>query len=95
MYLRYEKDGKFTDVFDVSRVRWSHGFVECLSETGSVVAFFSQDCPYQVSSTPFFMTFDDVVSRVIRYSSTFREVLSRSDYLKLYAALNDLRQDKN
>lgn len=95
MYLRYEKDGKFADVAGITRVRLSRGFVECLSDSGSVKVSFPQDCPYQLSDRPFSVSLDDVVMGMIGYASAFREKLSRSDYLKLYAALNGLRQDQN
>ncbi len=95
MYLRYEKDGKFVDVAGITRVRLSRGFVECLSDSGSVKVSFPQDCPYQLSDRPFSVSLDDVVTGMIRYASVFRNTLSRSDYLKLYAALNGLRQDNN
>lgn len=95
MYLRYEKDGKFVDVYGITGVRLSRGFVECLNYFDSVQVSFPQDCPYQLSDTPFRMTLDQVLLGMIAYASTLRNRLSQSDYIKLYAALNDLRQDKN
>ena len=95
MYLRYQKDGKFVDVYGITSVRLTRGFVECLNDFDSVQVSFPQDCPYQLSDTPFHMTLDQVLLGLIRYVSTFRNQLPRSDYIKLYAALNDLRQDKN
>ena len=95
MYLRYEKDGKFYDVSGIACVRLSRGFVECLSGSGSVKVSFPQDCPYQLSEHPFSATLDDVVTLLIGNASAYRNLLPRSDYLKLYAALNGLRQDNN
>ena len=95
MYLRYQKDGKFVDVYGITSVRLSGGFVECLNDFDSVQVSFPHDCPYQLSDTPFYMTLDQVLLTMIRYVSAFRNQLPRSDYIKLYAALNDLRYDKN
>lgn len=95
MYVRYQKDGKFVDASGITSVRLSRGFVECLNDCDSAQVSFPQDCPYQLSDTPFHMTLDQVLLITIRYVAAFRELLPRSDYIKLYAALNDLRQDKN
>lgn len=95
MYLRYEKDGKFVGVTGFTNVRVSNGFVECLDDFGSVKVSFPQDCPYQLSDRPLTVSLDDVVKGMIGYASAFRNALARSDYLKLYAALDGLRQDKN
>lgn len=95
MYLRYEKDGRFSTVSGIAYVRLSHGFVECLDERGGVSVSFPQDCPYLLSVVPFSVSLDDVVTLLIGTASAYRERLSRSDYLKLYAALNGLRYDKN
>lgn len=95
MYLRYEKDGKFFDVSGISSVRLSCGYVECLNEIGLVKVSFPEYFSYQLSDHPFSATLDDVVALLISNASAFRNLLPRSDYLALYAALNGLRQDKN
>ena len=97
MYLRYLKDGgKFVYHSGITGMSVSGSFVEAYSEFG-LVASFPLDCSWQVSERPFpgRETLDRAVSTIIAFARSYRETLKRSDYQRLYAALDGLRQDKN
>ena len=97
MYLRYLKDGgKFIYHSGITGMSVSGSFVEAYCDFGPVVSF-PLDCSWQISQRPFpgTETLDRAVSTILAFARSYRGSLKRSDYQRLYAALDGLRQDKN